>query len=99
MDEGSWKTTRSIGRVCKASNASQLTGTNSRTLGRIDPFLGPLEDLSRVTCDRCQLYESRLANALPLPYCYTTQAFPVTIPGWPHPFPFRTRPLSIQGRW
>jgi len=24
---------------------------------------------------------------------------PVTLPGWPHPFPFRTRPLSSQGRW
>ena len=34
MDEGSWKTTRSIGRVCKAAML-QLTGTNSRTLGHL----------------------------------------------------------------
>ena len=25
--------------------------------------------------------------------------FPVTIPGWIHPFPFRTRPLSSPGQW
>ena len=37
--EGSRKTTGSIGRVCKASNALQLTGTNSQSLDRFDPLL------------------------------------------------------------
>ena len=32
-------------------------------------------------------------------YNGTLASFPASTPGWPHPFPSRTRPLSTQGRW
>src|SRR5262245_25034790 len=87
-----------------AQQCVQPTGTNSQTLDRIDLLPRPL---TRAPGSRERATLTATPDTTAGPDAPTPKGagrppacdFPVTRPGWPHPFPFRTRPLSIQGRW
>ena len=67
---------------------TQLTGTNSRTLGRIDPLLGGLQPTPRDSC-----MEATAAATLILPGDHTWMDTPVPIPNTAvkHPGPMVVR--------